>query len=207
MNPSVGPIAARLKRPGWMDPRLLVGLMLIAISVWGTTSLVSRADRTEPFLVARETLTPGTPLSEKNVVISHVRIGDGYISAEHPPWGSVVTRTIAPGELIPSSAVEDSEDFDSRPVAVSSALPLAEGIEPGAVVDVWLVREGLAGSESVLVASELVIDQVDRDSGAFSAGTETAYVLVPADEVGDFLASLAEEGDVVVVGTPRRGPS
>ncbi len=207
MNPTIGPIAARLKRPGWADPRLIIGLGLIAVSVWGTTSLVSRADHTEPYLVARDTLTPGTPLSERNVVVSHVRIGEGYLSAEDPPWGSVVTRTIAPGELIPASAVDEPEDFSSRPVAVASSLPLAEGIEPGAVVDVWLIREGLVGSESVLVASGLVIDQVDRDSGAFSSGAETAYVLVPADEVGDFLAALAEEGDVVVVGTAGRGTS
>jgi hypothetical protein len=157
--------------------------------------------------MARETLTPGTVLGEGNVLISNVRVGDGYVSAEDPPWGSIVTRTVAAGELIPGSAVEDSRDYDSRPVAVASSLPLAEGIEPGAIVDVWLVREGLMGSESVLVASGLVIDQVDRGSGAFSNGAETVYVLVPADDVGGFLSALAEEGEVAVVGMPGRGSS
>jgi D-arabinose 1-dehydrogenase-like Zn-dependent alcohol dehydrogenase len=63
------------------------------------------------------------------------------------------------------------------------------------------------GSESVLVASGLVIDQVDRGSGAFSNGAETVYVLVPADDVGSFLSALAEEGEVAVVGMPGRGSS
>lgn len=207
MNSPSGPIAGRLKRPGWTDPRLLLGLALIALSVWGTMAVVSKADYTEPYLVARNTLTPGTVLSESNVLVTNVRVGDGYVSAEDPPWGSIVTRTVATGELIPTSAVEGGQDFDLRPVAVASSLPLAEGIEPGAVVDVWVVREGLMGSESVMVSSGLVIDQVDRGSGAFSNGTETVYVLVPSDEVGDFLSALAEEGEVAVVGMPGRESS
>ncbi|MCJ7827462.1 MAG: SAF domain-containing protein [Demequinaceae bacterium] len=204
MNSVSGPIAGRLKRPGWTDPRLLIGLALIALSIWGTTSLVSRADRTEPFLVAKGTLTPGTVLSESNVLVSNVRIGDGYVSADDAPWGSIVTRTISPGELIPASAVSESGAFESRPVAVESSLPLADGIVPGAIVDVWLTREGFMGTESILVASGLVIEQVDRGSGSFSQGAETAYVLVPAADVGDFLASLAEDGEIVVVGLAGR---
>ena len=207
MNSTSGPIAGRLRRPGWTDPRLLVGIALIAGSVWGTMAVVSKADYTEPYLVARETLTPGTVLNEASVLVTNVRVGDGYVSAEDPPWGSIVTRTVATGELIPASAVKDREDFDYRPVAVASSLPLAEGIEPGAIVDVWLVQEGMMGSESILAASGLVIDQVDRGSGAFSNGVETVYVLVPADEVGDFLSTLAEEGEVAVVGMPGRGSS
>lgn len=206
MNPA-SPIAGRLKRPGWTDPRLLIGLALVALSVWGTASIVAGADRTEPYLVAKETLTPGTVIDEDSVLITNVRIGEGYVSAEEPPWGSIVTRTVVAGELIPASAIEDAGDFDLRPVAVASSLPLADGIEPGATVDVWLVREGLMGSESLLVASGLVIDQVDRGSGAFTNGVETVYVLVPADEVGEFLSALADEGEVAVVGMPGGGSS
>lgn len=207
MNPASGPVAGRLKRPGWTDPRLLLGLALIALSVWGTASVVAKADRTEPYLVAKGTLTPGTALTESSVVVADVRVGSGYVSADDAPWGSVVTRTIMPGELIPSSALAEADDYGLRPVAVESSLPLAEGIVPGALVDVWLTREGIMGSESVLVASGLVVDEVDQGSGSFSQGAETVYVLVPSDDVGDFLSALAGEGDVVVVGIPGRGGS
>ncbi len=203
-----GPIAGRLKRPGWTDPRLLVGVLLIAISVAATATVVSRADRTEAYLVARGTLTPGTVLSESNVVIAHVRIGDGYVLEEEAPWGSVITRVVGQGELIPDSALAERGAFDSRPVAVSSALPLAVGIEPGAIVDVWMTREGLGGQESVLIASGLIVDQVDRGSGAFSGSSdEVVYVLVPAEDVGDFLATLADDGEVAIVGLGGNGSS
>jgi hypothetical protein len=203
-----GPIAGRLKRPGWTDPRLLIGVLLIAVSVTATATIVSRADRTEPYLVARGTLTPGTVLSESTVVVAHVRVGDGYVLEDDAPWGSIVTRVVKPGELIPESALAEPGVYDSRPVAVSSALPLAEGIEPGAIVDVWLTREGLGGQESVLVASGLVVDQVDHGSGAFSgSAAEVVYVLVPADDVGDFLAALADDGEVAIVGLGGNGSS
>jgi Flp pilus assembly protein CpaB len=204
MTPTPGPVAGRLKRPGWTDPRLLVGLALIVLSVWGTTRLVARADQTEPVLVAKETLTPGSVLSEDVVVVSDVRVDDGYVSADAAPWGSVITRTIMPGELVPSSALTDAGDVGLRPVAVESSFPLATGIVPGVIVDVWLTREGLTGTESVLVGAGLVVDEVDRGSGSFSQGAETVYVLVRSGDVGDLLSALAEEGEVAVVGMPGR---
>lgn len=200
MNATRGPIAGRVRRPGWTDPRLVIGVLLIGASVAGTMALVSHADHAEAYLEARTTLTPGTVLSESNVVVAHVRVGDGYVLADDSPWGMVVTRTIGPGELIPASALGEPGDVSVRPVAVSSSLPLADGIAPGAVVDVWMTREGFVGAESVLVASGLVVDQVDRAAGAFANGAETVYVLVPASDVGDFLAELAGEGEVAVVG-------
>lgn len=202
MTPTTAPVGGRLRRPGWTDPRLLVGLLLVAVAVVGTVTVLSQADRTEPYLAARSTLTPGTVLDESNAVIVRVRVGDGYIPAVDPvPWGSVVTRTVGAGELVPASAIADAGGFGSRPIAVSSALPLADGIVPGAVVDVWLTREGFAGPESSLVGAGLVVDQVDRGTGAFSSGAaDTVYVLVPARDVGDFLAALADEGEVAVVG-------
>jgi hypothetical protein len=207
MTPMSGPVAGRLKRPGWTDPRLLIGLALVVLSVWGTTAIVARADRTEPVLAARDTLTPGTVLSEDVVVTLNVSVGEGYVSADSAPWGSVVTRTIMPGELVPASALADAGDVGLRPVAVESSLPLAAGIIPGAVVDVWLTREGAIGTESILVGSGLTVDEVDQGSGSFSQGAETVYVLVPSDDVGGFLSALAGDGEVVVVGMPGQGGS
>lgn len=200
MSPNPGPIVGRLKRPGWTDPRLLIGMVLIAIAVVATSSIVANADTTEAVLAARGTLTPGTVLTEANVVVVHVRVGENYIPADDAPWGQVVTRVVGPGELVPAEALADPEDFDSRPVAVMATVPLAEGIERGAVVDVWVTSEGAFGPDSILVAGGLVVDQVDRGSGAFaSGGTETVYVIVEAHDVGDFLAALNGQDAVAVV--------
>jgi hypothetical protein len=207
MNATIGPIAGRLKRPRWSDPRLVIGVALVAIAILGTASVVARADRTEPYYAARHTLTPGTVLQMSDVVVTHVRVGSGtYVPASVEPWGEVVTRVIGAGEMIPESSLADADAYVMRPVAVTTGSPLAEAIEPGAVVDVWVTRDGLAGPDSVLVAAGVVVDQVDRDASAFSARSgETVYVLIPSADVGDLLAALAQADEVSVVGIGRGG--
>ena len=95
-----GPIAGRLKRPTWRDPRLLIGIALIALSVVSVGSMVRSADTTVPHYAASEVLTPGTVLTQANVVVTRVRVSQGeYLGADaDAPWGQVVTRVVEPGE-------------------------------------------------------------------------------------------------------------
>jgi hypothetical protein len=53
------PPARRLRRPSWRDPRLLVGLLLVLLSVTGVTGLVRAVDTSEPVFVARRQSPPG----------------------------------------------------------------------------------------------------------------------------------------------------
>lgn len=196
------PVAGRLRRPGWRDPRLLVGLLLIAVAVIAVTGIVRSADTTVPYYAAKRTLTPGTVLAVPDVVVVHVRIPDGrYAAPGEEPWGRVVTRVVGDGELLPSEALADPEDFDGRPIAVRTTLPLADGVERGSTVDVYLTRTDADEPRTELVASGLVVESVDHDSGSFSAGSvETVYVVVPQRDIEHFLDALATKGDISVVG-------
>ena len=208
MNDTHGPVAGRLRRPTWRDPRLLIGLLLIALSVVAVSTIVSSADRTTEFYAAKETLTPGTVVERSHFVVVAARIsGKTYLAADSEPWGQVVTRVVDAGELIPATSLASREDFDGRPVAVQSALPLAEGIGPGALVDVYLTVEGTDGRpQTSQVGASLVVDQVTRDDSAFGSRTgETVYLVVPARDVARFLEALASEGEVSVVGLPGPG--
>ncbi|MBN9374777.1 MAG: hypothetical protein J0I40_05175, partial [Cellulomonas sp.] len=49
------PVAQRLRRPGWRDPRLLTGLALVAASVALGSWALRAAERTVPVFVVRET--------------------------------------------------------------------------------------------------------------------------------------------------------
>lgn len=201
------PVAGRLRRPGWKDPRLLIGLLLIAVSIVGVSAIVSAADRTTPYYVAKSTLTPGTVLAIDDLAVAHVRIGSGgYLladgTAEAEPWGQVVTRVVEEGELLPAGALASADAFDSRPVAVVTTSPVSADVRPGSVVDVWVTASGGEGPpDSTLVGEGLVVADVNRDQGAFSAGSsETVYVVVPRAGLEGFLEALAMEGAVSVVG-------
>ena len=203
MNDGSGPVAGRLRRPAWRDPRLLVGLLLIAVSVVAVTLVVRGADQTTPYYAARGALTPGTVLGEDDVVVVSARIaGDAYVTADSEPWGRVVTRTVADGELLPSSALADGDSFDGRPVAIRTTLPLDGAIERGALVDIYVTIEDDDGRASTRqVGASLVVADVVREDSAFNVGGgETVYVVVPTDDIPDLLDALAADGDVSVVG-------
>ncbi|WP_291377557.1 SAF domain-containing protein [Demequina sp.] len=196
------PVAGRLRRPGWRDPRLLVGLLLIAISVTAVTGIVRSSDTTMPYYAAKNALTPGTVLARDDVTVVQVRIPDGtYVEPGEEPWGQVVTRVVGDGELLPRAALADQGDFTGRPIAVRTSLPLADGVERGSLVDVYLTRTDSDEPQTTLVASGLVVESVDHESGSFSAGSvETVYVVVPRRDIEEFLDALASRGEISVVG-------
>lgn len=208
MNEGTGPVAGRLRRPTWRDPRLLVGLLLVTLAIVAVALVVRGADKTTPYYAAKEALAPGTVLTEADVVVVAARIaGDAYVEAEQEPWGMIVTRVVAPGELLPAAAITDSRSFDGRPVAVRPALPLAAAVTRGAVVDVYITVEDDSGRHSSrLIGESLVVDDVTADESGFGIGTgETVYVVVPAPKIADFLEAIATGGDISVVGLASGG--
>lgn len=197
-----GPIAGRLRRPGWRDPRLLIGILLVAASLVAVAMVVRDADRTEPMYAARDTLTPGTVIGAEHLVAVNVRVpGQAYVPADADPTGLVVTRTVAAGELLPQSALARPDEFDGRPVAVRSELPLSEGVAPGALVDVFLTVGGPAGPVTRPIAEGLAVEAVVRGEQQFGVSRgDTVYVVVPSGDIADFLAALATDGSISVVG-------
>ncbi|MFW2513138.1 SAF domain-containing protein [Demequina sp. SO4-13] len=201
------PVAGRLRRPGWKDPRLMIGLLLMAVAIVGVTGIVQAADHTAAHYVARETLTPGTVLEPDDLAVARVRVGEGpYIAADGgtgaEPWGRVVTRVVEAGELVPAAALATLDSFDGRSVAVVTTSPVSADVRPGSVVDVWVTAADSAGRpDSLLVGESLVVADVAADEGGFTTGGgETVYVVVPRAALGDFLEALATDGDVSVVG-------
>lgn len=203
------PVASRLRRPGWRDPRLVTGLVVVALSVALGSWVVSAASRTVPVFVADGALTPGEPLTADALRTADVRLGAGtgrYLPADEPlPDGLVALRVVDDGELVPLTAL--GADADVRSVAVPVASGLSDRIRPGAVVDLWFVPDvpvtheaGAARPEPATLATDVVVEQVDAEDGAIVVdGTVTLHVLVPGDALPTVLAALSDAGTVAVV--------
>lgn len=207
---AAGPVAARLRRPGWRDPKLLVGVLIVTGSVALGSAVVSAAEASTPVWVAREALTPGDAVGDGQVVVGRVRLeateAQRYLTASEPlPDDAVAVRAVGAGELLPRAAVAVEADLGLRPVALPVTGPPSAGVDEGALVDVWVTPEGPNDATPVprLLAEGLTVVEVTRPTGALAVGGQTVvHVLVPTDALPDVLAALAGRSAVHAVLVP-----
>ncbi len=208
---SQDPPVARRHRSFWFDPRFLIGLVLVVVSVVGVVGLVGAANASVDVLAARSTLTPGERVHASDLVPTSVRAGSTeklYLRAgDVPPTGVIVTRAVAAGELVPSSAVGSQAGADLTSVVVSLNTALAASIVPGSRVDLWsadAVQATETGGGSgfaaptVLVSSAIVVRIVDQKNVVASNGSEVE-LLVPKDATASVLDAVANGAALSVV--------
>lgn len=213
------PTAPRLRRPGWRDPRLLAGVVMVAAAVALGSWAVRTAQGTVPVYAARDGLVPGDAVTAADLTVVEVRLSsaqlEAYLRADEPlPEPAVALRVVAGGELVPLTALGAGDALDVRPVAIALSSAPSSGVVPGAVVDVWFLPEQplgvgdepVAEVEPRQLASGLTVAEVALPEGAFgAAGAGTVHVLVPSAQLPDVLAALAADGTLEVVPVPGAG--
>ncbi|RNB46536.1 hypothetical protein EDM22_13760 [Agromyces tardus] len=185
-----------------IDPRLLIGVLLVASSTAGVWFLVSGLDDAREVYVARDTLTPGTRIDEGDLATESVRLG---ASAAHylAPGdlgddGLVVVRTVRAGELVPAAAIDDSDSTGLASVVVPSRGPLPADVDRGSMVDVWTASErerGVFDPPAVLVPGAEVAGVIASDGMVASEGV-SVELLVPREKVAALLQALSA-GDAI----------
>lgn len=207
--------ARRLAAPSWRDPRLLVGLVLVLASVLLGARAVGAADRTTEVLAAATTLGVGRSVTPADLRVVRVHV-DGataaaYVPADQPPAaGSVVLRALAPGELLPRSALGRTADLTSRPVTLPLSDEPPQGVSTGAQVDVWVTTPAAPGTASeeapvpprLLVEAAEVADVRGLTSGLAARRGSDVQVLVPLGALPDVLQALADGLVVDLVPVP-----
>lgn len=213
------PTATRAVRPGWRDPRLLVGAALVAAAALLGATLVGDQDTT-PVWAARGPLAEGQALEAGDLVVREVRFAAPqdaarYVAADGPvPDGLTLTRDIGAGELLPVGALgESGTALVEVPLTVAAeAVPAT--VRPGSLVDVWVTPDPdlVAGTtdpatagDSVLVFASVRVVAVSRAGGALgpAATRQVIVALEPEAEatLPQALGRLAR-GHAVLVRTP-----
>lgn len=198
--------APRLRRPGWKDPRLLVGILLVLLSVAGTVALVQSLDRSEGYWAAGQDLVPGAVVEPDQLTVVQARLGeaaDDYLPAERPlPADASVVGTVRQGELIPVGAVAGVDPESRQAVALTLEDPLPEGTGPGARVDVWIAAaDGRQGfGEPELVAPRAELAGISEASGSFgTTGEISLQVLLGPEELPRVLDAKGNGARISVV--------
>ena len=201
--------AARLKRPSWKDPRLLVGVLLVLASVAGVISLVGSADRTTEVYAARDAIAVGEMLTEDNVVRAKVRLGDTerqYITAEGGlPEGVVAVQRIGKDQLVPRQSLGAVDALDRKPVAVTVEEALPSQAMAGTRVDVWVAlpdaKNGFSEPKLLLPGAEIA--EITSGSTTLGSSRSTVLMVLVADShMPELLGAQANQAKISVVWNP-----
>ncbi|RZS90124.1 Flp pilus assembly protein CpaB [Motilibacter rhizosphaerae] len=211
MPDAPAPSAARLPRARWLEPRAVLGLLLVLGSVALGSRVVASADDRTPVWALRRDLAAGARLSPADLVAVRVRL-DGasgrYLAAGQAPSGLVLVRPVTAGELLPSRAVARTGGGEVRDVTLE--VGAVDGIDRHAVVDVYVVpRDEPAPSSSAPsesapsgpVLRRVPVVRTGSGSGFGSSASTTVTVEVPEAQVAPLLAAVAT-GSVHLVEVP-----
>lgn len=215
---SVAP-AQRVRRPGWRDPRLWIGVVLVAGSVVAGARLLAAADDTVQVWSAATDLGAGDRLTEEDLVATRVRFADDATSAgyfgvgDELPADLRLLHGLTAGELLPRAAIGSSADTGlvDVPIAVEPE-QVPPSVEAGAIVDVYVVAgpdpEAEPGAPSVSDGPALEgVTVVDAPALADSFGTtgrRQLVLAVPEADAAPFFALLGRY-DTAVLTVVRRG--
>lgn len=188
--------AERPPRSVWFDPRFGIGIALVVASVAGVGAVVTSADRTTRVWVARSALVPGALLGSGSLDAVSVRLGpagDRYLPASDPVEGLVVTRSIAPGEMVPIASLGTADSARLASVVVRTGQEVPGSVEAGTVVDLWsavAVEGGGFGPPSVLAAGAIVARVIEQDGLIASGQGAVVELLVPRTKIAPVLAAI-----------------
>jgi hypothetical protein len=192
-----------------VDPRFVIGLVLVAASIAGVGAIVTGSDRTTAVYTARHTLTVGDHLKKSDLVETRVRLGgaaDLYLSPT-VARGLLVTQTILAGELVALSAVGEPSGELTTSVVVDVPGRLAARVASGSIVDIWSARAtgpGEYAPPTILVAQAGVVRIVEPTGIIAADNGQSVEMLVPKANVADVLEAIMN-GDalaIVPVNTP-----
>ena len=192
----------------WLDPRLVIGLVLIGASVVGVLGIVSSADSSVQVLAARDALAPGDRIDASDLIATSVRlpsVDDKYlVPGDVPVDGLIVTRAVGEGELVPASAVGAKAGLGLASVVVTISGQLPGAIETGATADLWASRHEESssfGPPSVIVSGATVVRVIESEGLVTSGDTTTLEILVPRMRIARVLEAVANEDALSIVPT------
>jgi hypothetical protein len=210
----ITPPATRAPSAGWRDPRLVAGVVIVAICVLVGARVLAGADDTVAVWSLRHDVPSGATVAADDVVPTRVHFaGDGsarYLLVGAGPFaGGTAAHDLGAGELMPRSGLVTQTRSALVEVPLSVApddLPASVG--RGAVVDVWVTPKVAAPGED-RARARLALDDVvvlavpDRRDGLAPSTTRQVIVGVDAAQAdgpnGDLADALGQLADGRIV--------
>ncbi|WP_051217831.1 hypothetical protein [Nocardioides insulae] len=197
------PVAKRPRRPGWRDPRLWIGVAIVAVSVVVGSRLFASVDDTVGVWAVSSDVAAGAELGSEDLVVQQVRFADPgqvdrYFSAQAPVPGDLrVRHSVSAGELLPRSAVTQSSDTGLVEVPVAAEPEqVPSSVGPGSVVDVYLAdpqsgRDLPRGGAGPVLSEAGVVEAPAMADSFGTSGRRQVVLAVPEQDAERYFAAMA----------------
>jgi len=194
------PIPRRMKRPSWLDLRLITGVALVLASVLTGAIVMSAADKRSPMWTLTRDVTAGTVLQAGDLRAVEVQLGAAaahYLPASQAVVGRQVLHSIRAGQFLPRVEV------DQPAQGVSVTIPVrpenSPRISQGDRITAWVTTKRCRGA--VLLSGAAVQDVRSASAGAFGGGaTIGLLVRLTGVEARRAVAALDLDGAVIRIG-------
>lgn len=154
------PSARRASAPGWRDPRLWIGVAIVAASVLAGALVLGTSEDTVRVWAAADVMSRGQAVTAGDLTVRRVRFADPsdaalYLDADRAlPSDLRLLHGVGAGELLPRAAVGPGPDVSLRQVPISVAADqVPRDVGAGAVVDVYLRPATHSGCQDAPVCS------------------------------------------------------
>jgi hypothetical protein len=201
------PAAMRGRRAAWRDPRLWIGIVVVAASVVVGARVLAVADDTVQVWAAADDLGAGQRVAAEDLVAQRVRFADsdalaGYFNVDDElPADLELTRSVTAGELLPRAAVGAPErtGLVEVPIAVDPEL-VPPSVGPGDLVDVYVVApitaepgatEAPEAPTGPALTAASVVAAPELSSSFGTSGKRQLVLAVPEADAPRFFALLA----------------
>ena len=204
LGASGAPPAVRAATPGWRDPRLWIGVAIVAVSVVVGARLVGAADDSVTVWAVASDLGPGDTVAAGDLTARRVQFVDSgdldryFLADEELPADLRLQRGIGEGELLPRSAVGTSGETGAMelPVAVETT-QVPPGVQSGWVVDVYVV--GRADGQPVLTGVTVLEAPPAGESFAVSGQRQVVLGVTDAEAQRFFRATGSEDAPSLTI--------
>lgn len=190
--------------------KTILGGCLIAVSFISALVISNSSSRMITVWSAAVDLDKGEVITAEDVVISKVLLpgnAGNYIDGQVSIIGSSVVRAIGIDELIPAYALSSQIDEQLQQVPIAIAFSqVPKDIGSGQRVDIYGITKSELRSQSLesgryksrLIASDLVIDQVDNEAKTLG-GDLVITLLVPRPIIPNLIEDMGNY-DFILVG-------
>ncbi|UQN15256.1 SAF domain-containing protein [Gulosibacter sp. ACHW.36C] len=178
-----------------VDPRLVIGIVLVAGSIAGVVGVVQSTAQTTTVYALGQAVAAGETITAEQltaVEVSAATPTELYLT-DASADSYIATRPIGAGELVPLTALGEA-DTSSAAVVVSIPGELPGGVGTGTTVEIWSAaageRMGTYDAPQVIVAEAQVIRVIEQDDFVATAQVDVE-LRIPDGEIATVMSATS----------------